>query len=429
MPLRLAALGATVLLHALSSPGSAESENAADLGACLDRQPLPRVVRYLGEGVTPQWGLVVEHQKGEPRSIAALAPMGTPLVDVFRRAAERAGTQETAAIAEAIPAEKLGDSLCSAADLWQEQIDDRSRIVVAAGLNYAAHAEEAGGGEVFMFPKATAPTGAYQGVAAPAGVSLLDYEVELAALVIDPLDLEALPDDEALEERIAFVLSNDISDREPIIRKKAFSGPGTGFVTAKSQPSFLPLGPWLIQGSELRKALTACQAETLGLQLAVDEGAGPNQRQSANTRQMILDLRALLERIATQVSSSGVESPMKIQRGERMRTYPLAQLGPEDEVRLPAGSVVLTGTPEGVSLQAPAVFPLLLRAAIRLRGPFDQFAIEEIDRAALAEPGGYLAAGDVVHAMIDGLGAQRFTIAPAGSPPPRDPCRTPPSAP
>jgi lysyl-tRNA synthetase class 2 len=40
-------------------------------------------------------------------------------------------------------------------------------------------------------------------------------------------------------------------------------------------------------------------------------------------------------------------------------------------VTLPAGSVVLTGTPDGVVLQAPSPFGVALRGLLRLRSPFD----------------------------------------------------------
>jgi 2-keto-4-pentenoate hydratase/2-oxohepta-3-ene-1,7-dioic acid hydratase in catechol pathway len=306
--------------------------------------------------------------------------------------------------------------------LGQEALDAGERVVTAAGLNYAAHAEEAGGGDVFLFPKPVAPGPPYGALAAPAGVTLLDYEVELAFVLLDDVDLRALPTREALLARSAFFLADDVTDREPIIRNATLTGPGTGFVEAKGQPGFLPAGPWLVRGTELFAALDACGAEGLGLRLEVDEGDGFRTRQDATTAAMILDPLALLARLADEVEQHGVQSPMTVRRAGGVRTYPLAVEGPDGALRLPAGSVVLTGTPEGVALQAPAPLGVTLRGLLRLRSPFEQFRQEELARARSGAPGGYLTPGDRVRARIDGLGAQLHTVAEPGTPPAREPC-------
>jgi 2-keto-4-pentenoate hydratase/2-oxohepta-3-ene-1,7-dioic acid hydratase in catechol pathway len=250
-------------------------------------------------------------------------------------------------------------------------------------------------------------------------VTLLDYEVELGFVLLGDVALDALPARAELLEQAAFFLANDVSDREPIVLHKALRGPGTGFAQGKGRAGYLPAGPWLVRGSELFAALAACGAEGLGIRLAVDEGDGFVERQASSTARMILDPLALLERIAAEVEAHGARSAMPFSRDGETRHYPLA-VG-DGAPRLPAGSLVLTGTPDGVALQAPAPLPLVLRGLLRLRGPFAQFAAEERERARRGEPGGYLAPGDVVEARIDGLGAQRFRI--ADDPTPPDPCR------
>ena len=90
--------------------------------------------------------------------------------------------------------------------------------------------------------------------------------------------------------------------------------------------------------------------------------------------------------------------------------------------RLPAGSLLLTGTPAGVALATPDPLGLVARGALRLRSPFEQFRQEELARAAAREPGGYLAPGDRVRARIAGLGTQIIRIAEPGAPVP-DLCR------
>jgi 2-keto-4-pentenoate hydratase/2-oxohepta-3-ene-1,7-dioic acid hydratase in catechol pathway len=309
--------------------------------------------------------------------------------------------------------------ICSPIQVGQEHIDAEELVVVAAGLNYAAHAEEAGGGDVFLFPKPVAPTGAYGSIPHHSDVTLLDYEVELGFVLLHDVVLADLPERDALLRGAAFFVANDVSDREPIILQKSFSGPGTGFVEGKGRSGYLPAGPWLVRGTELFAALAACDAVGLGLHLDVDDGGGFVARQSSSTARMILDPLKLLERIAAEVASRGLRTPMPMRNEGAVRYYPLAV--DESAPRLPAGSLVLTGTPDGVAIHAPQPMPVLLRGLVRLRSPFEQFRLEELDRARVAVPGGYLNPGDVVRARIDGLGTQIFRI--GDSPNPPDPCR------
>jgi 2-keto-4-pentenoate hydratase/2-oxohepta-3-ene-1,7-dioic acid hydratase in catechol pathway len=257
-------------------------------------------------------------------------------------------------------------------------------------------------------------------VSAPAGVTLLDYEVELAFVLLADVALTALPSWETLLDQSAFFVTNDMTDREAIIRNATLTGPGTGFVEAKGQPGFMPAGPWLVRGRELFAAVAACGGRGLPIRLEVDAGEGFELRQDANTELLLLDPIALLARVAEQVRTTGLRSEMPVVRDGETRHYPLAV--DESAPRLPAGSLVLTGTPEGVALATPDPLGLLARGALRLRSPFEQFRQEELTRAAAREPGGYLAPGDRVRARIAGLGTQLFKIAEPGAPP-SDPCR------
>ncbi len=396
-------------------PGTASG--ATDVERCLEQQGLVRVARVRGPDGTPIFARVVAHADGVPSAVVPLAGAEDDLTGVF----ERAAGADPAPVWRLAPAER-SERVCAPLRLGQEEIDREDRVVVAVGLNYAAHAEEAGGGDIIVFPKPTAPGAPYGSVAAPAGVTLLDYEVELAFVLLADVDLGALPSREALLAGSAFFVSNDISNREPIIQQAALGGGSTGFVEAKGQPGFLPAGPWLVRGSELFAALAACGEEGLGLHLAVDEGSGFRTRQDATTAAMILDPLALLARIAEEVTSQGVESPMEVERPDGVRRYPLAVEAADGKLLLPAGSVVLTGTPEGVALQAPGPVGVLVRGLVRLRGPFEQFRQEELARAAAGEPGGYLAPGDLVRTRIDGLGTQIIRVAEPGSAAPLDSC-------
>jgi 2-keto-4-pentenoate hydratase/2-oxohepta-3-ene-1,7-dioic acid hydratase in catechol pathway len=407
-----------LLLLLLGAPATQGEDLRSALDLCLAQRNLPRVVRVLAPDGHPVYARVVAEADGIPTALSPISDPAPHLGAVLERAGRPAPEGSS-------PIWQLRDNesasrICAPVPLTQEEIDAEQRVVVAAGLNYAAHAEEAGGGDVFLFPKPVAPTPPYGEIPIPGGVTLLDYEVELGFVLLADLNLRRLPSRRELLEAVAFFVANEVSDREPIIRHKALTGPGTGFVEGKGQPGFLPLGPWLVRGTELFEALAACGADGLGIRLSVDEGDGFRLRQDASTSQMILDPLELLERLGEEVQEVGLRTPMPVLRDGRPRHYPLAI--DAEAPRLPAGSIVLTGTPEGVALQAPNPLTVTARGLLRLRSPFEQFRREELERAAAGKPGGYLAGGDRVRAGIDGLGAQVLRVSAPGSAPRPDPC-------
>jgi 2-keto-4-pentenoate hydratase/2-oxohepta-3-ene-1,7-dioic acid hydratase in catechol pathway len=401
----------------LASAPQHAAAGASDLARCIEEQPLPRVARVRVPSGEIRWVRVIESMSGVPSRVA-LIPGDGDLARILDSAAEPLRRDaETFAIAS----DQAAMRVCTPVALPQSEIDAERRIVVAAGLNYAGHAQEAGGGDVFLFPKPVEPTSPYGSVSAPRGVTLLDYEVELGIVLLADVSLDAPPSWDALLAQSAFFVANDVTDREAIIVNAAVSGPGTGFVEAKGQPGFLPAGPWLVRGRELFAAVAACGGKGLPIRLEVDTGEGFELRQDASTELLLLDPVALLARVGEQVHAKGLRSEMPIARNGETRHYPLAV--DEAAPRIPAGSVLLTGTPAGVALATPRPLGLTLRGALHLRGPFEQFRQDELARAALREPGGYLAPGDRVRARIAGLGTQLFRIAEPGGAP-LDPCPT-----
>lgn len=403
-------------LFALALATSAGAEG--DPSRCVDELALPRLARIAVDSGGPVlWARVLEHADGVPRVVSPIGDATLPLREALERSAQ---PRDTGA-----PVLSVGDgaaSVCAPLPLTQDEIDAERRVVVAAGLNYAAHAEESGGGDVFVFPKPVEPGAPYASVSPPEGVRLLDYEVELAFVLLEDVRLADLPSRDALLATSAFFVSNDLTDREAIIVRQPLSGVSAGFVEAKGQPHFLPAGPWLVRGTELFAALEACGGDGLRLQLEVDEGEGFVMRQDASTAAMLLDPPALLARIAREVADAGPRTAMPVERSGEIRHYPLAVAEPEGDARLPAGSVVLTGTPEGVALRAPSPLGVAIRGLLNLRGPIEQFRREELERATGGESGGYLAPGHRVRARIDGLGTQTFRISELGDPMRSDPC-------
>jgi len=411
-----------LLLLVLLASGSIALASAprADTARCLEEADLPRVARVRAPDGTAVHARVLEQRDGRPTTFSFLAPIGEDLATVFERASQPPPSD---APTWRVAADELSSRVCAPVRVPQAELEAETAVVVAVGLNYAEHAEEAGGGDVFVFPKPVEPSAPYGSVSPPRGVTLLDYEVELAYVLLADVDLETRPDLETFLEQSAFFVANDITDREAIIRRVGLSPPGTGFVEGKGQPDFLPSGPWMVRGTELFDALERCGGGGLGIRLSVDEGSGFETRQDATTDQMIVRPLDLLEKIASQIETNGLRTAMPAERTEGVRYYPFAVSQPDTgRPILPAGTVIVTGTPGGIAMDTPDVVPLLFRGLLRLRGPSEQFRIEQLARVAGDEPGGFLAAGDRVRASIDGLGSQEFSIRSAGSPLQRDPC-------
>lgn len=81
---------------------------------------------------------------------------------------------------------------------------------------------------------------------------------------------------------------------------------------------------------------------------------------------------------------------------------------------IPAGSVILTGTPGGTAIQEPS---LLQKADLFLRGGFSlerarEIFIQEAERDIVAAA--YLEAGDRVESWVEYLGRQRWSVVAGG---------------
>jgi 2-keto-4-pentenoate hydratase/2-oxohepta-3-ene-1,7-dioic acid hydratase in catechol pathway len=188
---------------------------------------------------------------------------------------------------------------------------------IAAGTNYRAHAEEVGHeGEPFLFPKLAQPT-PWNSPVNPAG--RLDYEVELCAV--------PLQDHRAGEPTpLGYLLCGDYTDRWQLVKHIDLDGEMgyTGFPIAKGGPGKLPVGPLLVV------PLEQDFYRDIELSLYVDK----QLRQQDPAGKMIWPpLKILDEALAD------CDSPYHLEH-ETVKVAPCEQI--------PAGTIVLTGTPEGV---------------------------------------------------------------------------------
>jgi 2-keto-4-pentenoate hydratase/2-oxohepta-3-ene-1,7-dioic acid hydratase in catechol pathway len=242
--------------------------------------------------------------------------------------------------------------------------------VIAQMVNYRSHAVDSGLDPDTVppafFRKAshsiTGPTG---DIIRPDGVGFLDYEVELGLVMGADLPVGTAVTEDALAHYVAaLVVANDVSARQIQLTK-------TQFYEAKSYPTFTPLGPWLT----LVDAADLARLGVLRLTLRVNGEV----RQDSTTADMIVRPARALTLLS--------------------RFQPMAP-----------GDLLLTGTPAGTALKAPArlagMLAGLLPPATRWRLFFGREA---------ANPR-YLHDGDVVTATIaspDGqldVGTQRNTV-------------------
>jgi len=242
--------------------------------------------------------------------------------------------------------------------------------VVAQAVNYRSHALDSGFDPetvpAAFFRKAShSLTGPAGDIIRPDGVGFLDYEVELGLVIGADLPVGTTVTEDGLARYVAaLVVANDVSARQIQLVK-------TQFYESKSYPTFTPVGPWLT----LVDASDLARLGSLRLTLSVNGQV----RQDSTTADMIVAPARALTLLA--------------------RFQPMAP-----------GDLLLTGTPGGTALKAPAkiagMVAGLLPPATRWKLFFGRQA---------ANPR-YLRDGDVITATIgspDGrldLGTQHNTV-------------------
>lgn len=249
---------------------------------------------------------------------------------------------------------------------------------VAAGINYPEHGREVALDESFLFPKLTRPAH-FRGKVGTHG-GLLDHEVELGFLALAPLAAGEPP------RHVGLVLVSDYTDRAELLRgiDLADVSSGRGFTQAKSQPDFMPIGNLLVIPAD-----PGVYVRGLELRLWVNG----KLRQLAEPRLLVWDWpRILAETFARQ--------DRRWAAGGRAVSLPLV------EGRVPAGTIFLSGTPQGVVFQAPSLRQKFLGVSERVftgQWSTPHALIEPLIRESYSA-GIYLQPRDQVLMLADGLG-------------------------
>ena len=194
----------------------------------------------------------------------------------------------------------------------QSPIPCPAQDVVCLGINYDAHAQEAGrfsdeafGGErpytIYFSKRVNRATATGEKVPAYAGlVDSLDYEAELG--VVLGRDAKGVTKEEARDYVFGYTIINDISARNLQTRHKQW-------YLGKSLDGFTPMGPCIVTADEIGDEQS----------LDISSRVNGELRQSSNTRYMIQTVAGAIAEL-----SKGMT--------------------------LEAGTIIATGTPAGVGM-------------------------------------------------------------------------------
>ena len=193
---------------------------------------------------------------------------------------------------------------------------------LAAGTNFADHADEVNAEEPFIFPKLNGAT-AFNSVVSVGESHLIDHEIEVGLVALNDISK-----DSAFPQTMGLILSNDITDRWQLIQRIDFDFPMgiTGFADGKSREGFMPVGNLLVVPKELTGFL-----EKIDIALY----RNGEKRQASNMGLMIWQperlVKEIFDRGGWQFNYQGKGQPLL--QGENV---------------IPERTVILAGTPAGV---------------------------------------------------------------------------------
>jgi 2,4-didehydro-3-deoxy-L-rhamnonate hydrolase len=180
----------------------------------------------------------------------------------------------------------------------------RPSKIICLGKNYAEHAKEGGfenPEKPLIFCKTpNALTGPYDPIILPKSSGRVDWEVELAVII--GKEGKRINKTDAFHYVAGFTVMNDVSGRQA-----QFSD--SQWFRGKSFDSFAPAGPFIVTPDEID------DVNNLRLTAVVDGEI----MQDGNTRDMIFDIRAIIENIS-------------------------------EDITLIPGDIISTGTPAGVGI-------------------------------------------------------------------------------
>lgn len=180
--------------------------------------------------------------------------------------------------------------------------------ILCIGLNYRRHAEEQKSElprrPMLFIKSSNALSDSSEPVPLPPNSSMVDFEAELAVVIAR--DAKRVSRERAFDHVFGYTIANDLSARD--WQKDKDLGGGQ-FARGKSFDRFCPIGPAIVTRDEI--------PDPNGLRISLKLNG--QVMQDSSTRDMIFDVPAIIESLSSTLT-------------------------------IRAGSIILTGTPEGVGM-------------------------------------------------------------------------------
>ena len=129
-------------------------------------------------------------------------------------------------------------------------------------------------------------SGAFDPIVIPAFAKQADWELELAVVIGAPARHVKRAD--AMRHVAGYTIANDISNRDWIWTKGDMKAMGTDWLTAKSCPTYLPVGPCIVPAAQI------ADPQQLQIQLKLNG----QTMQDESTSDMLFDVARLIEYIS-----------------------------------------------------------------------------------------------------------------------------------
>ncbi|HEV8681064.1 MAG TPA: fumarylacetoacetate hydrolase family protein [Stellaceae bacterium] len=193
--------------------------------------------------------------------------------------------------------------------------------IVAIGLNYRLHAQEAGmpipSEPIFFLKAVSSICGPNDDTIIPRGSQKTDYEVELGIVIGSRASYVSEAD--ARKHVAGYCVVNDVSEREFQIER------GGQWTKGKSADTFCPIGPWLVTADEV--------PDPGKLQLWTEVNG--ERRQNSNTGDLIFGVDQIVSYVSQFMTLlPGDVIPTGTPSGVAMGFKPPKFLKPGDRVRL-----------------------------------------------------------------------------------------------
>lgn len=145
-------------------------------------------------------------------------------------------------------------------------------------------------GAPYIFSKPVSVlSGAFDPIVIPASTTQPDWELELAVVIAAPA--RHVRREDAMRFVAGYTIANDITNRDQIWTRGDMKAMGTDWIGAKSSPTYLPVGPYIVPASQV------ADPQDLHIELKLNGQV----MQDESTADMLFDVARLIEHVSSVV--------------------------------------------------------------------------------------------------------------------------------